>query len=66
MPKPYSMDPRYNTRTFTTLSSGFIDYEDERAHVLELVEDNDDQDQFPDTVRKDWRSGEPAGLSGLG
>ena len=54
----YSMDPRYNTRTFTTLSSGFIDYEDKRAHVLELVEDNDDQDQFPDTVRKDWRSGD--------
>ena len=42
----YSMDPRYNTRTFTALSSGFIDYEDERAHVFELVEDNDDQDQF--------------------
>lgn len=54
----YSMDPRYNTRTFTTLSSGFIDYEDERGHVLELVEDNDDQDQFPDTIRRDFRSGD--------
>jgi hypothetical protein len=54
----YSMDPRYNTSTFTTLSSGFIDYENERSHVIELVEDNDDQDQFPDTIRKDWRSGD--------
>ena len=54
----YSMDPRYNTRTFTTESSGFIDYEDERAHVVELVEDNDDQDRYPDTVRKDWRAGD--------
>lgn len=54
----YSMDPRYNTRTFTTLSSGFIDYEDERIHVVELVEDNDDQDRYPDTVRKDWRAGD--------
>ena len=54
----YSMDPRYSTRTFTTLNSGFIDYEDERVHVMELVEDNDDQDFAPDTVRKDWRQGD--------
>ena len=54
----YSMDPSYSTTTFVTLSSGFIDYEDERVHVVELVEDNDDQDQFPDTVRKDWLAGD--------
>ncbi|NKB70915.1 MAG: hypothetical protein GKR89_27915 [Candidatus Latescibacteria bacterium] len=54
----YSMDPRYSTTSFVTLSSGFIDYEDERVHVVELVEDNDDQDQFPDTVRKDWLAGD--------
>jgi hypothetical protein len=54
----YSMDPRYNTRTFGALSSGFIDYEDERVHVVELVDDNDDQDRYPDTVRKDWRIGD--------
>jgi hypothetical protein len=54
----YSMDPRYHTRTFATLNSGFIDYEDERVHVVELVEDNDDQDREPDTVRKDWRQGD--------
>jgi hypothetical protein len=54
----YSMDPRYTTRTFTTLNSGFIDYENERFHVVELVDDNDDQDRFPDTVRKDWVQGD--------
>ena len=55
----YSMDPRYNTSTFTTQGDGFIDYEDERIHVVELVDDNDDQDQFPDLVRKDWQVGDP-------
>ncbi|MBI2504093.1 MAG: hypothetical protein HYW07_12780, partial [Candidatus Latescibacteria bacterium] len=54
----YSMDPRYSTRTFTTDGDGFIDYEDERLYVAELVEDNDDQDRFPDTIRRDWRTGD--------
>ena len=54
----YSMNPRYNTRTFVTAFDGFIDYEDERLHVVEMVEDNDDQDRFPDTVRKDWLRGD--------
>ena len=60
----YSMDPRYSTRTFTAQGDGFIDYEDERIHVVELVEDNDDQDQFPDTVRKDWQAGDPTVFPG--
>ncbi len=54
----YSMDPLYTTRTFVTHSDGSIDYEDERQHVLELVEDNDDQDRAPDTIRADWRPGD--------
>jgi len=54
----YSMDPLYSTRTFITLGDGFIDYEDERAHIVELVEDNDDQDRFPDAIRADWRQGD--------
>ena len=60
----YSMDPRYSTRTFTAQGDGFIDYEDERIHVVELVEDNDDQDEFPDTVRKDWQVGDPSVFPG--
>jgi len=54
----YSINPRYNTRTFVTNSNGFIDYENERQHVVELVEDNDDQDRLPDTIRRDFQSGD--------
>ena len=54
----YSMDPLYNTRTFVTSGTGKIDYESERRSIVELVDDNDDQDKFPDTVRFDWLSGD--------
>ena len=54
----YSMDPLYSTRSFVTLGDGFIDYEDERQNIVELVDDNDDQDRFPDTIRADWRQGD--------
>ena len=60
----YSMDPRYTTRTFVTTSDGRIDYQDERSFVVELVEDNDDQDRFPDTQRKDWLAGDLAVFPG--
>ena len=55
----YSMDPLYNTSTFVTLGTGEINYESEREGIVELVEDNDDQDRFPDTVRSDWQAGDP-------
>ena len=55
----YSMDPLYNTRTFVTSGSGQIDYDSERGGIIELVEDNDDHDRFPDTVRRDWLQGDP-------
>ncbi len=54
----YSMDPLYNTRSFITGAAGEIDYEDERRHVVELVDDNDDQDRFPDLARADNLSGD--------
>ena len=54
----YSMDPLYSTRTFVTSSAGDINYDDERRHIVELVDDNDDQDRFPDLVRADWRQGD--------
>ena len=60
----YSMHPRYSTSTYVAQGDGFIDYEDKRIHVVELVEDNDDQDQFPDTVRKDWQAGDPTVFPG--
>jgi hypothetical protein len=54
----YSMDPHYNTRTFVTQGAGGIEYDSERRGMVELVEDNDDQDRYPDTVRYDWLSGD--------
>ena len=52
------MDPLYNTRTFVTTGTGEINYDSEREGIVELVEDNDDQDRFPDTVRFDWLQGD--------
>ena len=54
----YSMDPHYNTRTFITQGAGGIEYDSERRGMVELVEDNDDQDRNPDTVRFDWLPGD--------
>ena len=54
----YSMDPHYNTRTFVTQGAGGIEYDSERRGIVELVEDNDDQDRYPDTVRYDWLPGD--------
>ena len=54
----YHMDPFYNTRTFVTSGTGEIDYASERRSVVEFVEDNDDQDRIPDTVRFDWLGGD--------
>ena len=33
-------------------SQGFIDYEDEKNYLYELIDDNDDQDRFPDWQRR--------------
>ena len=54
----YSMDPLYSTRTFIASSGGTIGYDDERRHVVELVDDNDDQDRIPDLVRADSQVGD--------
>ena len=48
----YSIDPLYSTQTFITASDGTMDYANERRR-LDLVEDNDDQDRFPDVPRFD-------------
>ena len=55
----YSMDPFYNTRTFVTSPVGQIDYADTRLSAWEMVEDNDDFDRIPDSVRMDWTAGDP-------
>ena len=52
----YSIDPRYNTQSFVTNAAG-IDYA-RRINRFDMVEDNDDQDRFPDTYRADFRGGD--------
>ena len=53
----YRMDPRYNTQTFVTSGTGEFDYDNER-NIVDLVDDNDDQDKFPDNVRFDFLAGD--------
>jgi hypothetical protein len=60
----YSMDPQYNTSTYVVEGSGFIDYEDPRVSVIDLVADNDDQDRFADNIRRDTRNGDAAVFPG--
>jgi hypothetical protein len=48
----FSMDPDYATRMFIPDGQGQIDYSNEANYVYELVEDNDDQDRFPDWRRR--------------
>ena len=47
----FSMDDNYTTSVFIPDNNGFIDYENENLYKFEYVEDNDDQDRFPDWKR---------------
>ena len=47
----FSMDPDYSTTSFMGNALGGIDYADERFHLFEFVDDNDDQDRFADWQR---------------
>ena len=48
----FTMDPDYSTTAFMSNSIGSVDYADERFHLFEFVDDNDDQDRFPDWFRR--------------
>lgn len=48
----FSMDPEYNTSMFIPDQRGFVDYENESLYLFEMVDDNDDQDRFPDWTRR--------------
>ena len=47
----FTMDPDYSTTAFMGNALGGIDYADERFHLFEFVDDNDDQDRFADWQR---------------
>jgi hypothetical protein len=48
----FSMDPEYSTSMFIPDGRGFVDYENEKTYLYEFVEDNDDQDRYPDWSRR--------------
>lgn len=47
----FSIDHAYTTSMFIPDATGSIFYDNERRYVFELVDDNDDQDRFPDWER---------------
>ena len=47
----FGMDDAYTTHTFLSNAAGALDYEDEMLGRYEFVDDNDDQDQYPDWAR---------------
>ena len=58
----FSMDPDYSSSAFMGDSRGEIDYSDEKRHLFEFVDDNDDQDRFADWERAS-QIGSTLGLS---
>lgn len=48
----FSMDPDYSTSMYIPDASGLLDYENEQVYQYEFVDDNDDQDRFPDWNRR--------------
>ena len=47
----YSMEHSYNTSTILARGETNIDYADKGSYYYELVDDNDDQDRYPDWQR---------------
>ena len=53
----YRLEPEYTTTSFITDARGVVDYENQERNLFEMVDDNDDQDRFPDWKRL-WQSGD--------
>ena len=47
----YSIDDSYSTRAFVANADGDVSYDQLNLSTYEFVDDNDDQDQFPDWAR---------------
>ncbi len=48
----FNIDDNYTTSMFIPDNDGFIDYENESQYKFEYIDDNDDQDRFPDWKRR--------------
>ena len=53
----FTMDPEYSTSAFMGNSVGVIDYNNPRQNLFEFVDDNDDQDRYPDWSRAGQQGG---------
>ena len=55
----YNMDPGYSTSAYIADPDGIVDYHPRNAerHLFEFVDDNDDQDDFPDWYRRGQTEG---------
>lgn len=47
----FSMDPEYSTTMYITDANGDVFYDNKERYWFEFVDDNDDQDRFPDWDR---------------
>ena len=47
----YSIDEAYSTTAFLANGTGEVQYDNSQRHFYEFVDDNDDQDRFPDWIR---------------
>ena len=52
----YALDADYSTGAFIVDAEGSVEYDDLGRHRYEFVEDNDDQDRFPDWQRINQKS----------
>ncbi|MCC7262027.1 MAG: hypothetical protein IT369_05810 [Candidatus Latescibacteria bacterium] len=48
----FSLDANYSTTMFIPNQQGEVDYASEVSNLYEFVDDNDDQDEFPDWTRR--------------
>ncbi len=63
----FSIDANYSTTMFIPNQQGQVDYGNEVTNLYEFVDDNDDQDEFPDWTRRYFgdTSGQGRNLSTL-
>ncbi len=60
----FDLDPDYSTQSYLVDALGEIKYDDQRSHIYEFVDDNDDYDRNPDWARFSQGAGDPLNFPG--
>ena len=60
----FDLDPEYSTQGYLVDALGEIKYDDQRNHIYEFVDDNDDYDRNPDWARFSQGAGDPHNFPG--